>query len=663
MSDAATQRHAGAVARPHGSRVNGGPRHRPVDDVGTWLRARLSLLGAARRRRRVLAVGRAVAALEDEFRALDQAALDARRRTIAAALRRRGLASERVVEALALVRETCRRQIGLLPYMQQVVAGYALLGNAAVEMDTGEGKTLTAVFASAVYAFCGRSVHVVTANDYLASRDGELLRPVFEALGIAAGIVVHGMSPPERRAAYTCAVTFVSNKEVAFDYLRDRLMAETVTGDVNIHRKTRRILGMAENAAPVLGGLDVAIVDEIDSVLVDDAGTPLMISADMPSALSDEDARAAFDLATGLHAGEDFIADKHGIAAELTEAGRARADALAARLGGIWHNRIRRYELVRDAVTAVHCLEGDRHYIVRDGKVLIIDEYSGRVMPDRYWGHNLHRMVEVKEGCEATGTRKSLASISFQRFFRSYRDLAGMSGTIREVALELATVYGLSLVRIPRRRPLRRAHLGRTLCATRDDLWAVAARRILALYRSGQPVLIGVRTVGEAERGSRALAALDVPHAVLSAAQDRQEAEIVARAGQKGAVTIATNMAGRGTDILLGEGVADLGGLVVAICERNDASRIDRQLMGRCARQGDPGQVIEFLSLEDRILKLTWRILLPLATLRPLAPRCAGIPFRHGQWRAERENARRRYRLVKHDEHLGKMLAFAGGLD
>ena len=636
---------------------------RPVDGLAAWWRSRTSMLNAGSRRRKALAIARKVVVLEEAFLALDDAALEARRRAVVAQLRRRGLSDTVSIEGLAVVRETCRRQIGMCPYLQQLAAGYALLDNAAIEMDTGEGKTLTTILPAALQGFCGRVVHVVTANDYLSQRDGALLRPALEALGLSVGIIVHGMTPAERRLTYLSDITFVSNKEIAFDYLRDRMMTEKVVGDVNVHLKVRKSLGLHGNTAPVLRGLDVAIVDEIDSVLVDDAGTPLLISAQAPTDTDEAPSRAAFDLSLTFAAGDDFVADPHGIAAEITETGREKVESLANPPGGVWRNRIRRQELVRSAITAINCLERDRHYLVRDGKILIIDEYSGRVMPDRFWGHDLHRMVELKEGCPPSGSRKSLASITFQRFFRSYRSLSGMSGTVREVAAELSKVYGLVLTPIPRRRPLRRRFLGRRLFPTREHLWDETARTVKSLYVTGQPVLIGVRSIEEADRGSRALAALGVPHAMLSAAHDQQEAEIVAQAGQLHAVTIATNMAGRGTDIQLGKGVAELGGLAVLICERHDARRIDRQLMGRCARQGEPGTVIEFLSYDDRILRLASRPLVLLAGLSILKRWSSSWPFRNAQWIVERENARRRFQLVKHDERQRKLLAFAGGLD
>jgi preprotein translocase subunit SecA len=637
----------------------------PVDGVWLWCAARASLATSPLRERHAIEMARAAAKLETQFQAASDDDLRARGIALKSVFRRIGLERSAIVEALALVRETCRRHIGLFPYEEQMAGGVALLRNAAIEMDTGEGKTLTSVFPSAIHAMAGRSVHIVTSNDYLAKRDGEFLKAALEALGLSVGIIIHDSDSDQRRRAYACDIVFVSNKEVAFDYLRDRLINGAGTGgDVSVATKTKKLLAPPGGASrSVMRGLDVAIVDEIDSVLIDDAGTPLMIST-LTSGRSDEAiVEKASEIAAALRVGEHFAVDSHGISVDLTEAGRGQVDGRTAELGGMWGQRIRRYEVVRAAITAVHCLRRDKHYLVRDGKIVLIDEFSGRTMPDRYWGHDLHRMVEFKEGCPTSGDRKSLASISFQRFFRSYRDLAGMSGTIREVAVELSTVYGLSLTRIPRRKPLRRRFLDRQVYANREDTWDSAARMVKEYNDRGQPVLIGVRTVEEANLGSDALKRRGIVHAVLSAAHDEQEAEIVARAGQRGAVTIATNMAGRGTDIKLAQGIAELGGLVVMICERHDARRIDRQLMGRCARQGDPGVVVELLSREDAILRYTRPLFGLLTRLAATRPRIYGILASDAQRRIERESARRRIALVKRDEQMHRVLGFAGGLD
>jgi preprotein translocase subunit SecA len=649
-----------ALALPH--RLNSA-KSLSVDSPLRRIYARLSVHTAPFRLRRAQRVAENAVKLEARFVGTTDDALAARARELGATLRRHGLRDEVVAEAMALVRETCRRRIGLTPFHEQLVAGYLLLCGAAVEMDTGEGKTLTSVISSAIHALSGRFVHVVSPNDYLAERDGQLLRPALEGLGVSVGIVMHDTPTAERRAAYRCDVTFVSNKEVAFDYLRDRLLTENVAGDRNIHFKVRKAITAAgTKSEPILRGLDVAIVDEIDSILIDDAVTPLLISAESDAALDPEVVRTAATVADELTDRVDFVIH-HEISAELTPRGEEAVDHLTANLPGIWRQRIRRYEIVGAAIVAYRCLQRDRQYLVRDGRVIIIDENTGRTMPDRYWGRDLHMIVEMKEGCASSGHRKSLASISFQRFFRTYRTLAGMSGTVREVAVELAKVYDLSMTRVPRRRPLRRRFLGRRIFPDRACLWAQAAKMVADIHGSGQPVLIGVRSVAEAERGSKALAEMGVEHTVLSAAHDTVEADIVARAGHRGSVTIATNMAGRGTDIKLGPGVTALGGLVVMICERHDFRRIDRQLMGRCGRQGDPGDVIELVSRDDQVLGLSPRWLVALLEA-PLVGRAAtALAFLQAQRRAERMQAQRRLDLVRRDERLRRVLAFAGGLD
>jgi len=343
----------------------------------------------------------------------------------------------------------------------------------------------------------------------------------------------------------------------------------------------------------------------------------------------------------------------------LTDSGVRLLETFAAGRGGPWSIRLRREEMIRAAIAARHSLHRDRDYLVRDGKLVLVDQHTGRTMPDRHWGHDLHIMIETKEGCVPTGQRKALASISFQRFFRGYARLAGMSGTVREIAGELAAVYGLPMARVPRRLPLRRRHGRRRLFADRDRLWQAATLKVAELHAAGRPVLVAVRSVGEAARASDALAAHGIAHELLSAAHDATEAQIVARAGQLGSVTVVvTNMAGRGTDIRLGPDVAAREGLVAIICERHASRRVDRQLMGRVARQGDPGDVLEFLSLEDALLDRiapAWRRALASPGIDRLLARMQGV--------SDRVQARRRMDLVRRDEQLTKMLAFAGGLD
>ncbi len=594
---------------------------------------------------------------------MSDAAFDATRRAAGQRLRRDGLAGAALIDGLALAAVAARRTLGLNPYPGQIAAAAGLAVGEVIEMDTGEGKTLAALLGAATCALAGRVVHVVTANDYLAERDGTELRPALERLGLSVGIVVGGTDTATRRMAYAADVCFLSGKEVAFDYLRDGLMRGRAARNREVAAKLARTLGETDRPKLLQRGLDVAIIDEIDSVLIDEAGTPLIISAEEKGDVDPAAARDAHELAGQLLPGRHYRFASSGPMPDLTRDGVDRIELWAEGRSGIWSIRLRREEVVRAALAARERLVRDRDYLVRDGIVVIVDPHSGRVMADRQWGHDLHAAVETKEGLRATTRRKSLASISFQRFFRAYRLVSGMSGTVREVAGEIATVYGLQLTRVRRRLPLQRRWAGRRTFADRARLWREVGAEVARRHARGQPVIVAVRSVGESIRAADELARRTIPFRLLNAAQDREEAEIVAGAGLRGAVTVVTNMAGRGTDIRLGPGVSALDGLAVLICERHETRRVDRQLMGRAARQGDPGEVAEFLSAEDDILRglgRAWRTALRHGAGRALL---AGLAFRRVQRLAERGQARIRFDLVRRDEQHARTLAFAGGLD
>jgi len=636
--------------------------HPDIDSPATWIASRLSVAASPWRSRQAMRQGRLAWTRCKALAQLSDSALAQRRTEARAALRTRGLAPGPVVETLAIAGEYARRTLGLSPYAEQLACAGALIRGAVAEMETGEGKTLAAFLAGATFGFAGRMVHVVVPNDYLAARDEKDLQPAYEALGLTTGLVVGGDSVQARRKAYGGDVVYVSSKEVVFDYLRDGLARSSNSQNSALKAKLARALGQADggNSQPLQRVLDVAIIDEIDSVLVDEAGTPLLISTNRPGDISEEVARQALAIAADFKPGLDFAVDPMDLMPVLTFRGTQRMEGATAALSGPWRIGLIREELIRAAIASHHILKRDHHYLVRDGKIVLIDQQSGRVTPDRHWSHGLSLMVEVREGCLSTGEKKSLASISFQRFFRGYSAICGMSGTVREVAAELHSVYGLKAAAVKRRLPLRRKHARRLTFADRDSLWAAAARAAAELHRRGLPALVAVRSVGEADRASSALTALDVPHSVLSAAQDKSEAEIVANAGQHGVITVVTNMAGRGTDIRLGEGVAGLGGLVVLLCERHDSRRVDRQLIGRCARQGDPGLVMEFVSREDsalRFLAPMWRSVLARQ------PRLTAAAIAWSQRLSEKRNRNGRLQLLRRDEQLSKLMAFAGGLD
>jgi preprotein translocase subunit SecA len=592
---------------------------------------------------------------------MSDAGLDAEATALRRELRARNMDADAVARSFAVIRETARRTLGQRHYDVQVVGGLAMLHGIVAEMNTGEGKTLTATLAAGTAALAGIPVHVITVNDYLVERDAQMLGPLYERLGLSIGRVVHGMAPDDRRQAYACNVTYVTNKEAAFDYLRDRIAIGNVTENLRL-----KLEGLYNNAARrrqlIMRGLHFAIVDEADSVLVDEARTPLIISQETDPGAEASLAMTAMQLAAPLQQRRDFriLADRRQI--ELTEAGERRLAELGAALGGVWRSPVRREEAARQALSAVHLFRRDEHYLVVNGKVQIVDEYTGRIMADRSWNEGLHQLIEAKENCSVTARKLPLARISYQRFFRRYHRLAGMTGTASEVAGELWSVYRLPVMRIPTNRPLQRRRLPDRIFASKDDKWSAIAERAENLSAAGRPVLIGTRSVLTSERISRHLAEVKVQHVVLNAKQDQDEAAIIARAGEAGRVTVATNMAGRGVDILLVPEVAARGGLHVILSERHDAGRIDRQLAGRCGRQGEPGTFEAMLSMEDQILEFAGR-----GAARRLGRVPAGLRSRAGalllgraQRRAERAHSRARRELLRLDQKIGTMLAFSG---
>ena len=572
-------------------------------------------------------------------------------------LRREGLGSiDPAAQSFALVREAAARTIGQRHFDVQLIGGWAMLNGMLAEMETGEGKTITATLAAAAAAFAGRAVHVITVNDYLAERDAESMGPVYRALGISVGCVKQGMDPDSRRAAYRCDVTYCSNKEIAFDYLRDRMVLGGKPRAIAM--KMEALSGAGVSRRLLLRGLQFAIVDEADSVLVDEARTPLILSAEARQNQEEVLHRQALALARQLD-DADFEIRDNGI--EIAEQGLDRLEELCGPLKGVWRGPRRREQLVRQALSALHQFQRDKHYLVRDGKVVIIDENTGRLMPDRSWEHGLHQLIEIKEGCEVTGRRETLARISYQRFFRRYVHLSGMTGTASEVATELWAVYRLRVATVPTNKPARRGRWADGIYGRTELKWRAVVERIRQLRAAGRPVLVGTRSVAASEELARALEEAQVPYRLLNARQDRDEAEIVARAGEPGCVTVATNMAGRGTDIKLAPGIAELGGLHVIATELNDSARIDRQLFGRCGRQGDPGSCEAILAIEEDLVDTY----LPLAAERlrhldrlPLA--LGKFVFAAAQWRAERAHSRARRDLLDLDDYLGDVLAFSG---
>lgn len=657
-----SERAVSALPRPVAFAERPPAENGPLDRFVRAIAARLVLPLAPWRRRRLGRIVARAVALEAALRDETDDALRARAGELRHVLR---LTSARdvaaVAEAFAIVREASRRCLGMAHFPMQMLGAAAMLDGLLAEMQTGEGKTLTATLAVVTAALSGMPVHVVTVNDYLARRDAELMAPLYTFFGLSVGVVVQGMTPEEKRPAYACDVTYCTNKELAFDYLRDRMALGNLRGNLSL--KMGRLLSAGEASPLLLNGLHFAVVDEADSVLVDESRTPLIISREVRLEAGEALFHQALDLARALEAGTDYLirADEQRIL--LLREGARRIEQLALPLGGPWRSRLEREERVIQALTALHLFHRDEHYIVDDGKVVIVDESTGRVMPDRAWSDGLHQTIEAKEGCPLSGGRVTLARMTYQRFFRRYRRLAGMTGTGREIAGELWRVYRLAVTRIPTHRPSQRRMLPDIVCATEAEKWALITRLAARLNAEGVPVLLGTRSVAGSKVASRHLTEAGLPHQVLNAAQDREEAEIIAVAGERGRITVATNMAGRGTDIKPGEGVAALGGIFVIMSERHEAGRIDRQLAGRTARQGQPGAFQAILSLEDPIFEWDRGGWLRRAA-RFASPFFGSAPrrwaVRAAQRRAERVHARMRRDLLNSDEGLDHALAFTG---
>lgn len=574
-------------------------------------------------------------------------------------LHRNGLRPDLVASAFAVIREVSGRTLGMRHFDVQLLGGWAMMRGKVAEMETGEGKTLTATLPAATAALAGIPVHIITVNDFLVARDAAWMKPLYDVLGLSVGTILEGMSPTDRRYAYGCSITYCTNKQVVFDYLKDRMLLQQENRALHLkiealHRADPRVSRL------MMRGLCFAVVDEADSVLVDEARTPLIISGGRGAGDEERVYRQALDAARRMLAGRDYLISERERHVDLTDLGRAHAARLTNRYGGVWNVAGHRENIVRQALAALHLHLRDKHYLVDEGQIRIVDEYTGRVMADRSWERGLHQMVEAKEGLEISGRQETLARISYQRFFRRYLRLAGMTGTAREVAGELWAVYGLNTVRIPTNRPQARKIHGDLLYPTSQTKWQAIAAQVAGLHKSGRPVLVGTRSVADSEHISGLLSEAGIQHSVLNARQNRTEAEIVAQAGQPGRVTVATNMAGRGTDIRLAPGVGEAGGLFVIASERHEAGRIDRQLFGRSGRQGDPGEGQAMVSLDDELVRSVFGSLLDRLRSGHLPGWLGRMLFSLAQRTTERRHSAIRKRLLHSDESLQDLLAFSG---
>lgn len=608
----------------------------------------------------------AVRALEQDFASQTAVQAADRLHTLRAMLARDGATDGLLVQALATVSLACRSELGLRPHDCQLIAVRLLLDGQLAEMATGEGKTLVAGLAATVAALAGVPVHVMTANDYLVGRDAAGLQKLAGHFGLCVGAVTQTMDQAARAVAYRQDIVYCTAKELAFDYLRDCLAMRSAGHGVGSGKGSR-----------LLRGLCMAIVDEADAILIDEARVPLVLSqaaAVPPAAEGAPNAfSAAWACAQTLQCGDDFMLDETATRALLTTAGRAAAARLAAATPGLWRTAGHCEELLGLALVACHLLSNGRQYHVRDGKVLLIDETTGRIAEGRGWSGGLQQMVECKEGCTLTPLLSTIAQITYQRLLPRYRFLCGMSGTLREARRELFQVYGLRVQAVPQHRPGRRRLLAPRVCADTATLWRAVTARVASLHASGVPVLVGTDSILDSRALSLQLHQAGLAHSLLDASQNRAEADIVAAAGQPGAITVATNLAGRGTDIGLAGGLAERGGLHVLSCQQNDAARMDRQLFGRCARQGDPGSVEVFITPAGRLTagRQPGGILARLAvaglggneTVSAFAGwrgMLAAAGLRLAQAARERRQCRERLQLLRNDRRSARWFAFGG---
>lgn len=565
--------------------------------IGRWKRAPWH----AKRLREIAAN---IAAEREQFDDLAESELDGRLERLRIERRRRPRDLSNLVQGLALLAVAAERELGLRAYEVQLMASAALVHGNFAEVDTGEGKTLAIGIAAGFHALNGLPCHVITANDYLAARDAKNLKAFYRRLGLSVGSVLGEDQDQARREAYGCGVTYSTAKEVAADYLRDRLRGADSDGGPS--RLLKLVGGFSGGTRAVQRGLFTALIDEADHALIDEAVTPLIISQTMGAGEMSRVAKAAWALVSKFEPEVHYRVNRSRKSVELLDTGlEMMREKLALPKEGLWASERRRIQIVRQGLEAREFFIRDEQYVVDEGKVVIVDAATGRPMPMRSWQQGLHQIIEAKEGLEISGGTETLARISFQAYFRKYHFISGASGTLKEAAGELWHTYHTPFVRVPRNVECQRQYAGVHFHATPEQQQNFLLHEIKSRHGRGQPLLIGTRSVDTSEKIAAILRREKLPGSdrVLNAVHHRNEANLVSLAGQKKAITIATSMAGRGTDVRLEKGVDILGGLHVISIDANESARVDRQLFGRAARQGDPGSVMCVYHAQDELLK------------------------------------------------------------
>ena len=612
--------------------------------------------------------GKAVHRLADRYRDLPDSGLEEKLTESWERFRRKlNPGRQAIRHGLALVGVAADRTLGLRPYPVQYSAALILVNGKLAEMATGEGKTLSTGLAAVLLGWSGKPLHLITANDYLAQRDMEEMNPLYQMCKINAGYVVQEMQDDERRFNYSKDLTCTTSKEILADFLRDRLKYDSINDASRL--LARHMLEPSKSQKlqeKVMRGIHTALVDEADSVLIDEAATPLIISQKYKNEAYNECCKIAHDISLILKPDIHYTVNFKFREIKFTNQGHDAIEANSEKLPRMWRNFDRSIELVKQSLVAKELFKLDRDYIIDEGKIVIIDPMTGRQKRDSSWRGGVHQAVETKEGLEISDPAQTLASLSFQNFFRLFKRLGATTGTAGSASSEFWHIYRLPMVGVPTHRKRIRKHLPSRYFATANDKWMAMVKVIKKLHEKGRPVLIGTGTVRASEDLATHLKFEGVPFNLLNAKEHEMEAEIVKNAGQPGSVTIATNMAGRGTDIKLGKGVREMGGLHVMAAERMESSRVDRQLYGRAGRQGDPGSAQAFVSIEDDLLvhhhpKNT--LLQCGAALKAKGPgsgAMAALLTNQAQKGLEKKKREQREGIMRMDKWLEESLSFTG---
>jgi preprotein translocase subunit SecA len=567
-----------------------------------------------------------------------------------------GMKPEVIARALAYIGAVAFKALGIKPFESQYVCALAMLDQRFAEMATGEGKTIAAGLAAAVAALAGAPVHMLTANDYLAERDAVELAPLYIALGLTVASALEEHKPEERQMAYQCHIVYATAKTVAFDYLRDRLKRSQYASDLE------RRIDVGETSLKsgdlMLKGLCFALIDEADSILIDEAKVPLIISDERKDASERARLWQSLDLAKQLSASTHFLIHRAGRFVKLTDEGKEFLALQAQQYGKAWLNRQHREELVVQALVALNIMQCDTDYLIRDKKIHIIDGITGRIAQGRIWSRGLHGLISLKENLPLPPNTETLASITFPRFFDRYHHLCGLSGTIKESSRELLANYSAAMVEVPLRKKNRRIHNAPRVFGSAQNLNAALVKHVETLHRQGRPILIASDSVDHSHQIRQVLQKADLNAEILNARHDAQEAVVIAKAGHRAAITVATQMAGRGTDISLGPQVKELGGLHVLNLQLNRSPRQDRQVRGRSARQGDPGSYDHWLCADSPAIEQRF-FCRYLARWAVRIPSFSSILLFFYQHSRESEDLKQRELVKRRDQQWAKQLSFA----